>query len=178
MNVLKKIVRNLNKVKGRIKRKFEMSDKEYYERMSKAREISKVRRRKQKLKEIRNEGKPEKKKKFEFSKLIVFFVFLMCMEILIFSQVLLWNTKDTSALYSLIAIPSTLVPTLVLYYGKAKMENGIKLSSIYCDASNAINSMEQTASSSSYSSAPTTTSEIYPNNTTSSESFNVSGGVG
>ena len=109
-----------------------MSDEQYDKRMSKAKGIAKNRRRKQKIREARNQWKPKKPhKKFEFSKIIVFLVFIMCMEILIFSQCLLWNTQDTSALYSLIAIPSTLVPTLILYYTKAKSENIVKLNNLF-----------------------------------------------
>ncbi len=171
MNVLKKIIRNLNKVKGRVKRKFEMSDKEYYEKMSRAREISKTRRRKQKLKEVRNEGK-RKFKPPTTTKVLLFIVVGLCIEMIIFGQVMSWRTGDAMSISSYLTIGGTLITVGCTYMFKSLKENCSK----YGDGSATHEDINQT--SSSYSSTPTTISEICHNNTTSSESFNVSGGVG
>lgn len=106
-----------------------MTDEQYSKQIEKARNFARDKARRKKIKSIKNAEKHDKPKKhFEFSKIIVLITFVMCMEILIFSQVLLYKTMDTSALYSLIAIPSTLVPILFSYFGKSRAENLLKIS--------------------------------------------------
>lgn len=106
-----------------------MTDEQYSKQVEKARKFARDKARRKKIKSIKNAEKHDKPKKhFEFSKIIVLITFVMCMEILIFSQVLLYKTMDTSALYSLIAIPSTLVPILFSYFGKSRAENLLKIS--------------------------------------------------
>lgn len=81
--------------------------------------------------EYRNKLKVEKnkyKRKFKLpstSKLVLLVVFIMCVEILAFSQYAMIVTGDTSAMYTLIGVPVTLVPTVISYYWKSKAENTI-----------------------------------------------------
>lgn len=67
------------------------------------------------------------------SKLILAGVFLMCFEVLAFSQYAMIVLGDASALYALIGIPAALIPVCLGYYSKAKAENtvgGIKYDSV------------------------------------------------
>lgn len=79
--------------------------------------------------EYKNKLKAEKnkhKRKFKLpstSKLVLLVVFLMCIEILIFSQYAMIKLGDISAMYTLIGVPVTLVPVTLGYYWKAKNEN-------------------------------------------------------
>lgn len=57
------------------------------------------------------------------SKLILWAVVLICIEIVIFSEYAMIKTGDTSALYALIGVPATLIPTVLGYYHKAAKEN-------------------------------------------------------
>ena len=57
------------------------------------------------------------------SKLILWTVVLICVEIVFFSEFAMLKTGDTSALYALIGVPATLVPAVLGYYHKAAKEN-------------------------------------------------------
>lgn len=70
--------------------------------------------------------KEKNKLKFKFpstSKLVLFAVFLMCIEILIFSQYAMLRFGDISAMYTLIGVPVALIPTICMYMNKSKAEN-------------------------------------------------------
>lgn len=64
-------------------------------------------------------------KKPNTSKLIVFVVFAICLQILWFSEHMISLTGDTSYMYALIGIPSALIPTILGYYAKASKENQV-----------------------------------------------------
>lgn len=67
------------------------------------------------------------------SKLVLLGVFLICIEVLVFSQYTMIVLGDASALYALIGVPAALIPVCLGYYGKAKAENtigGIKYDSV------------------------------------------------
>ena len=75
-----------NIIVRRIKRT-PMSDEQYDKRMSKAKGIAKNRRRKQKIREARNQGK--KKIKFPTTtKILIFIVVLICIEMIGFAQIM------------------------------------------------------------------------------------------
>lgn len=57
------------------------------------------------------------------SKSILWMVVLICLEIIFFSEYAMLKTGDTSALYALIGVPATLIPTVLGYYHKAAKEN-------------------------------------------------------
>ena len=57
------------------------------------------------------------------SKLILWTVVLICIEIVGFSEYAMLKTGDTSALYALVGVPATLVPAILGYYHKATKEN-------------------------------------------------------
>ena len=64
-------------------------------------------------------------KKPNTSKLIVFVVFAICLQILWFSEHMISLTGDTSYMYALIGIPAALIPTILGYYAKASKDNQV-----------------------------------------------------
>ena len=73
--------------------------------------------------EMKRNLKAAKVKRFNFkkpntSKLIVFVVFAICLQIL-------WFSEHTSYMYVLIGIPAALIPTILGYYAKASKENQV-----------------------------------------------------
>ena len=64
-------------------------------------------------------------KKPNTSKLIVFVVFAICLQILWFSEHMISLTGDTRKMYALIGIPAALIPTILGYYAKASKENQV-----------------------------------------------------
>lgn len=80
--------------------------------------------------EMKQNLKAAKVKRFNFkkpntSKLIVFVVFAICLQILWFSEHMISLTGDTSYMYALIGIPAALIPTILGYYAKASKENQV-----------------------------------------------------
>ena len=80
--------------------------------------------------ELRRKLKAAKVKRFNLkkpntSKLIVFVVFAICLQILWFSEHMISLTGDTSYMYALIGIPAALIPTILGYYAKASKENQV-----------------------------------------------------
>lgn len=72
------------------------------------------------------------KKKFEFSKLIFFFVTFFIVLLTVFSFIMMWQTKDLTPLAYL--IPAWFGEMSVVtgfYFNKAKAENIIKLKKYY-----------------------------------------------
>ena len=80
--------------------------------------------RKLKLKEEKKKYMPRFKLP-STSKLILFVVFLVCIEILIFCEYAMIALGDTSAMYVLIGIPASLIPIIMSYYSKSKAENTV-----------------------------------------------------
>lgn len=80
-------------------------------------------------KQRRNILKAEKNKynkKFKMpstSKIILFGVILLCLEIVIFCEYTMYKYADMSAMYVLIGIPAALIPIVWGYYSKSKAEN-------------------------------------------------------
>lgn len=72
---------------------------------------------------IQSKQKRRKKKKIETSKIVLLFMIIMCFEIIIFSEFMMFFTKDLSALYILIGVPVSLIPVILGYYYKSGKEN-------------------------------------------------------
>lgn len=90
-------------------------------------ELKKIKEKNQQIK-MKQNLKTAKIKRFQFkkpntSKLIVFVVFAICLQILWFSEHMISLTGDTSYMYALIGIPAALIPTVISYFNKAKIEN-------------------------------------------------------
>lgn len=72
------------------------------------------------------------KPKFEFSKLIIIVAGAFNIGVIVFAMVLMWRTGDTTPLAYLIPSVSGEVGTAIaFYYNKSKIENRLKLMSIY-----------------------------------------------
>lgn len=98
-----------------------LTEKEFKKKLKEAKKIQRQYEMRKQLRDAKR--KLPKFKKPSTSKLIVFVVFLICIEILWFSEYMVIRTEDTSFMYSLLGIPATLIPTLVAYYSKAAKEN-------------------------------------------------------
>ena len=100
-----------------------MTKQEYNEKLKQIKERNKQSEMKRNLKEAK--VKRFQLKKPNTSKLIVFVVFLICLQILWFSEHMVNLTGDTSYMYALIGIPTALIPTVLGYYAKASKENQV-----------------------------------------------------
>ena len=100
-----------------------MTKQEYNEKLKQIKERNKQIEMKQNLKEAK--VKRFQLKKPNTSKLIVFVVFLICLQILWFSEHMVNLTGDTSYMYALIGVPAALIPTILGYYAKASKENQV-----------------------------------------------------
>ena len=77
---------------------------------------------------MKNKLREEKRKGRLFklpstSKLVVLGMFLLVLEIIIFAEVAMMRFGDFSAMYVLIGIPATMIPTIMAYFSKSKSEN-------------------------------------------------------
>ena len=100
-----------------------MTKQEYNEKLKQIKERNKQIEMKRNLKEAK--VKRFQLKKPNTSKLIVFVVFIICLQILWFSEHMVNLTGDTSYMYALIGIPAALIPTILGYYAKASKENQV-----------------------------------------------------
>ena len=100
-----------------------MTRQEYNEKLKQIKERNKQIEMKRNLKEAK--VKRFQLKKPNTSKLIVFVVFLICLQILWFSEHMVNLTGDTSYMYVLIGVPAALIPTILGYYAKASKENQV-----------------------------------------------------
>ncbi len=98
-----------------------MTNQEYEDKLKKIKEKNKQIEMKQKLKATK--VKRFNWKKPNTSKLIVFTVFAISIQILWFVEHMATLTGDTSYMYALIGIPAALIPTVISYFNKAKIEN-------------------------------------------------------
>lgn len=103
-----------------------LSKSEFESQMRKIKLENVTKERKQKLKDEKKKYKSKSRFKLpSTSKLVLLVVFLICIEILIFSQYAMVKTGDISALYTLIGVPVTLVPICIAYMIKSKTENSV-----------------------------------------------------
>lgn len=90
-------------------------------------ELKKIKEKNQQIK-MKQNLKAAKIKRFNVpkistSKLILVAVLLLNLQIIHFVEKAIMTYGDLSALYALIAIPATLIPTVWAYFSKAKAEN-------------------------------------------------------
>lgn len=99
-----------------------ISKKEFEKKLTRIRWNNLSIERKRKLREERLKFLP-KMKRPSTSKLLLWTAVLLCVEIIAFCEIAFVMTRDTSFLYALIGVPTTLVPTICSYYNKSKCEN-------------------------------------------------------
>lgn len=68
-------------------------------------------------------SKNNKQKKFSTSKVALFIVFALCIQIIAFCEFMMFETKDISAMYVLIGVPVSLISVVLGYYHKSTAEN-------------------------------------------------------
>lgn len=100
-----------------------LSEEEFKKEMDKAKKLQRQYSMQRELREAKRRF--PKLKKPNTSKLIVFIVFIICLQILWFSEHMVVKTGDTSYMYVLIGIPAALIPTLLGYFNKSKCENTV-----------------------------------------------------
>lgn len=99
-----------------------MTKEEYEKKLEKIRLKNKERNYKNKLKKEKNKYKT-KRKLPSTSKLVLIGSILLCLQIIIFCELLMWKTGDLSSLYVLIGIAASLTSIILGYYIKSKAEN-------------------------------------------------------
>lgn len=101
-----------------------ISDSEYRRRLKKIQRDNASAERHRKLEAERDKGRP-KIKLPSTSKVVLFGIMAICLEIVIFCEWLMVVTHDTSSMYALIGIVSGLAVSIFGYYSKAKAENTV-----------------------------------------------------
>lgn len=99
-----------------------ISEEEYNSRMKEIKERNESKERKRKLREEKRKYRL-KLKLPSTSKLVLMAVFLLCIEIVLYCEYAMIILGDASAMYVLIGVPTTLVPTVIAYYIKSQKEN-------------------------------------------------------
>lgn len=101
-----------------------MTTKEYEQKMKRI----EYENRQLEMKANLEKARKKNKRKFKFpstSKIVLWAVIFLNVQILWFVEQTIVRTGDTTALYALIAIPATLIPTVWSYYSKSKAENTV-----------------------------------------------------
>ena len=101
-----------------------MTEQEFKQKQEKIKQRNKNITMKQKLHRMKKSRFP-KFKKPSTSKIVLFVVFVICIQILWFCEHMAITTGDTSYMYSLIGVPVTLIPIVISYYIKSSRENQI-----------------------------------------------------
>lgn len=99
-----------------------ISEKEFSSRLKDIQEKNKSKERKNILKAEKSKYKTRHKLP-STSKIVLLAIFLLCIEIIIFCEYAMIALADASAMYVLIGVPTTLVPTIIAYYQKSRAEN-------------------------------------------------------
>ena len=99
-----------------------MSEREFNQKLRQIQKENESIRRMNKLEEERSRFR-KPKKKMTTSKLALLIMFLIVFEIVVFTELLMYMTRDLSALYVLIGIPATMILPLWRYYAKAQVQN-------------------------------------------------------
>lgn len=99
-----------------------MTEEEFNEELRAIQEENLYKEQRRKLKEERRKGRV-KRKLPSTSKIVLFCVIVLCVEIVIFCEWAMVKLYDTSSMYVLVGIPAALAPIIWGYYSKAKAEN-------------------------------------------------------
>ena len=101
-----------------------MTKKEYERQLEKIKLKNRQLEMKRNLRKERMNGLPRLKfRKPRTSKMVVWAVISMCIQILLFSEYMAVKTGDTSFMYSLVAIPAALLPTILSYMKNSRIEH-------------------------------------------------------
>lgn len=99
-----------------------LSKQEYEKKLADIRRDNVSIERKLKLKEEKSKYSRLKKLP-STSKMLLWTVVLLCVEVLVFCEYVFLQTRDTSFIYALAGIPTVLVPAILSYNNKSMHEN-------------------------------------------------------
>ena len=99
-----------------------LTENKFNKKLEKIKEKNKEKAFKQKLKEEKLKYK-YKRKLPSTSKLILIGAVLLCLQIILFCETLMWKTGDLQAMYVLIGIAASLASVCLGYFFKSKAEN-------------------------------------------------------
>ena len=98
-----------------------MTEQEYKQKEAKIKERNKNITMKRKLHRMKKSR--FKFKKIRTSKKVLWTIIVICLEILFFSEYMALKTEDTSFMYALVAIPASLIPTVLSYMKNSRVEH-------------------------------------------------------
>lgn len=98
-----------------------MTEQEYKQKEEKIKERNKNITMKRKLHRMKKSR--FKFKKIRTSKKVLWTIIVICLEILIFSEYMALKTEDTSFMYALIGVATTLIPTALGYFKMSDNEH-------------------------------------------------------
>ena len=101
-----------------------ISNEEYEIELAKIKAENASKERKRKLQEEVKKGKRKREFKMpSMSKLLMFGLVALCLQIVLFVEYATIKLQDGSAMYALIGIPAALVAAMLGYFSKSKAEN-------------------------------------------------------
>lgn len=121
-----------------------MTEQEFNDQLKIIQEQNRQREYQSRLKEEKNKYKRNRKKP-STSKMLLWALIIICVEIVIFCEYAILKLYDTSAMYALIGVPAALAPSLIGYFQKSMKENtigGIVYDSALADAELTKNEVE------------------------------------
>ena len=101
-----------------------MTDSKFEKKLKKAKEKNEEFKQKQKLEKIKYKYK-QKRKPLSTSKLVLLGAVVLCIQITLFCEYMMWKTTDLSSMYVLIGIVPSLSGVILGYYLKSKSENTV-----------------------------------------------------
>lgn len=101
-----------------------MTEAKYNKKLDKIKARNNEYKLKQKLKQEKNKHK-KKRKPLSASKLVLLGAVILCLQITLFCEYMMWKTTDLSSLYVLIGIVPSLSGVVIGYFLKSKSENTI-----------------------------------------------------
>ena len=97
-----------------------LTEKEFEKEMT---QIKQKKRQYEMKKELREAKRRFKFKKPRTSKMVLWTVIALCIQILWFTEHMATTTGDTSFMYALVAIPASLIPTVLSYMKNSRVEH-------------------------------------------------------
>ena len=101
-----------------------MTDSKFEKKLKRAKEKNEEFKQKQKLDKIKYKYK-QKRKPLSASKMVLLGAVILCVQITLFCEFMMWKTMDLSSMYVLIGIVPSLSGVILGYYLKSKSENTV-----------------------------------------------------
>lgn len=101
-----------------------MTDSKFEKKLKRAKEKNEEFKQKQKLEKIKYKYR-QKRKPLSASKMVLLGAVILCVQITVFCEYMMWRTMDLSSMYVLIGIVPSLSGVILGYYLKSKSENTV-----------------------------------------------------